>query len=438
MDAIAEYLIKIEDFPKLLTTLLKENVIDKLIGAATKIDKKTNLEDRFTVVPKLIEKAEDIGRFPLTNLIAYGYARTDSASKYLHKSVEGVLKEKVGLIARPCDTRALIELAKIKQINLDNLFVIAIEDRGMLPKAGREIKKVKDIDITKVVKEKVGDKGLIVKMEDGSSKELDLTISENCLRCFRKLPVVADLTISDLGIPIDSDEIILKVYSEKGNEVVEKSNFDKKSLPDDVKSAHSAKHNEIIEKAKAKRAKDLEDFYINTVIKDNLGVKYAEFIGDEIQKAYVDSYQEYGQNIFDRYVMYADHWIQDNTYRDQDTGEKFNKEALNNELEKIEKPAQIVNPKDFRNDVVNFYYREKAKDGNVPKWDAYEKMKRVIEKRLFSKTEELLPVISFSSKSSKEDESKHKNFVNRMEERGYTDRQIRLVVEWYLRTRKNS
>ena len=260
MDAIAEYLIKIEDFPKLLTTLLKENLIDKLIGAATKIDKKTNQEDRFTVVPTLIEKAEDIGQFPLTNLIAYGYARTDSASKYLHKSAQGALKEKVGLIARPCDTRALIELAKIKQINLDNLFIIAIEDRGMLPKAGREIKKVKDVDIAKIVKEKVGDKGLIVKMEDGSSKELDLTISENCLRCFRKLPVVADLTISDLGIPIDSDEIILKVYSEKGNEVVEKSNVDKKSLPDDVKSAHSAKYNEIIEKAKEKRAKDLEDW----------------------------------------------------------------------------------------------------------------------------------------------------------------------------------
>lgn len=184
--------------------------------------------------------------------------------------------------------------------------------------------------------------------------------------------------------------------------------------------------------------KETEDFYISGIIKDVLGKKYSDFIGDEIQKAYIDSYQEYGQNIFERYVTYADHWIQDNTFRDQDTGEKFNKEALNNELEKIEKPASIVNPKDFRNDVVGFYYRQKAKDGTAPKWDAYEKMKRVIEKRLFSNTEEILPIISFSSKSSKEDEKKHKNFVDRMKERGYTERQIRLVVEWYLRTRKNN
>lgn len=34
--------------------------------------------------------------------------------------------------------------------------------------------------------------------------------------------------------------------------------------------------------------------------------KYAEFIGKEIQTAYLESYSEYGQNIFDRYVTYAD------------------------------------------------------------------------------------------------------------------------------------
>ena len=147
MDATAEYLIKIEDFPKLLSVVLTENIVDKIISAELRVDKKTNLDDRLTVVPKLIEKAEEISKFPLTSLIAYGYARTDSASKYLHKSVQGAMKEKVALIARPCDTRALIELAKIKQINLDNLFIIAIEDRGMLPKAGRDIKKIKDVEI---------------------------------------------------------------------------------------------------------------------------------------------------------------------------------------------------------------------------------------------------------------------------------------------------
>ncbi len=143
MDTIEEYLIKVDDFSKLLVSLLKEKVVEKFIGAKLRVDKKSGAIDRFTVQPILVEKEEDIGSFPLSPLIAFGYARTDSASKYLHKSVEGAKNSKVGLIARPCDTRALIELAKIKQVNLDNLFIIGIEDRGMLPKAGRESRKIK-------------------------------------------------------------------------------------------------------------------------------------------------------------------------------------------------------------------------------------------------------------------------------------------------------
>ncbi len=48
-------------------------------------------------------------------------------------------------------------------------------------------------------------------------------------------------------------------------------------------------------------------------IKGWLAPRYAEFIGKEIQTAYLESYSEYGQNIFDRYVTFADYWIQDGT-----------------------------------------------------------------------------------------------------------------------------
>lgn len=191
------------------------------------------------------------------------------------------------------------------------------------------------------------------------------------------------------------------------------------------------------EVVKAQLPKDTEDYYLN-ILKSTLTGKYAEFIGDEIQKAYVDSYQEYGQNLFEKYITYADHWCQDNDFRDPETGQQFDRGALNEELEKIEKPAGIANPKDFRNDVVQFYLRHKAKNGEAPAWDSYEKIKNVIEKRIFSKTEDLIPVISFSSKASKDEEKKHSEFVNRMKKRGYTNKQIKLLTDWYLRVRKSS
>jgi len=112
--------------------------------------------------------------------------------------------------------------------------------------------------------------------------------------------------------------------------------------------------------------------------------------------------------------------------------------ALNDELEKIEKPAGISNPKDFRHEVVNFVLRARASnDGKNPTWNSYEKLKLVIEKNMFSSTEDLLPVISFNAKSSTDDKTKHHEFVERLMARGYTEKQVRLLSEWYLRVRKS-
>ncbi|MFA7268660.1 MAG: PrkA family serine protein kinase [Sterolibacterium sp.] len=183
---------------------------------------------------------------------------------------------------------------------------------------------------------------------------------------------------------------------------------------------------------------EMEQRYLG-FIKEFLAPRYAEFIGKEIQTAYLESYSEYGQNIFDRYVTYSDFWIQDQEFRDPNTGEILDRSALNDELEKIEKPAGISNPKDFRNEVVNFVLRARAKnEGKNPAWTSYEKLRAVIEKKMFSNTEELLPVISFNSKASADDVRKHQDFVNRMKDKGYTEKQVRLLAEWYLRVRKSS
>ena len=172
-------------------------------------------------------------------------------------------------------------------------------------------------------------------------------------------------------------------------------------------------------------------------IKGELAPRYAEFIGHEIQKAYLESYSDYGQNLFDRYVDYADAWIEDQDFKDPDTGQLLNRELLNQELTKIEKPAGIANPKDFRNEIVKFSLRTRANNGGKnPSWTSYEKIREVIEKRMFSQVDDLLPVISFGSKKDGETEKKHGEFVQRMAARGYTERQVRRLVDWYMRVKQ--
>jgi serine protein kinase len=172
-------------------------------------------------------------------------------------------------------------------------------------------------------------------------------------------------------------------------------------------------------------------------IKAELAPRYADFIGNEIQKAYLESYHDFGQNLFERYVAYADAWIEDHDFKDPDTGQMLDRPALNQELSKIEKAAGIANPKDFRNEVVKFALRaQAAQGGKVPSWTSYEKIREVIEKRMFSQVEDLLPVISFGTKADSDLERKHSDFVQRMVERGYTERQVRRLVEWYMRVKQ--
>jgi len=174
-------------------------------------------------------------------------------------------------------------------------------------------------------------------------------------------------------------------------------------------------------------------------LKEILIPKYAEFLGDEINKAFIESYGDYGQNVFDRYIAFADAWVDNKDIRDPATDELYNREALNAALEKIEKSANIANPKDFRNEVVGYCLRyAKNHGGKNPAWTSYEKLRVVIEKTIFANTEEMLPVISFSKKSTTEEEKKHSGFVDRMMKLGYTRKQVRVAVEWHTRWRKSN
>jgi len=181
---------------------------------------------------------------------------------------------------------------------------------------------------------------------------------------------------------------------------------------------------------------ETEDSYLS-FIKSDLAPRYADFIGNEIQRAYLESYSEYGQNLFDRYIAYADAWIEEQDYKDPDTGQMFSRDILDGELSKIEKPAGIANPKDFRNEVVKFVLRARANnEGRNPDWTSYEKLRDVIEKHMFNQVEDLLPVISFGTKKDGDTEAKHGEFVERMKDHGYSERQVRRLVEWYMRVNK--
>jgi serine protein kinase len=181
---------------------------------------------------------------------------------------------------------------------------------------------------------------------------------------------------------------------------------------------------------------ELHDQYLDFV-KTWVHPRYFEFLDKELRIAYLESYSDFGQTMFERYFLFAEAWIEETTVRDPETHTLLNRDHLNTRLESIEKSAQIVNAKDFRNDIVHYVLRYRSRNGGkMPAWNEYEKIKIVIEKKMFAATEEIMPIVSFAPKGSSEEQKKHDNFVARMRTKGYTDRTIRTCVEWWSANRK--
>ena len=89
------YQITKDDFLGLLRHLLKKNIVDAILSG---VDNK----NRYNQKPQFISDPQKLTDFPLSQLIVYGYGRTDSAANAMLHSHEG-LKNKVAVIGHACD-----------------------------------------------------------------------------------------------------------------------------------------------------------------------------------------------------------------------------------------------------------------------------------------------------------------------------------------------
>jgi len=115
--------------------------------------------------------------------------------------------KKIGMVVRPCDARALVELAKRQQINLENFYLIGIECYGVV--------KVRD----KNSEVYVFPNEMAI---DGELKPLDESIlSPNCLRCEHPIP-----TMTDVSCRIEPNgEVSVTANTEKGKAILSAANI---------------------------------------------------------------------------------------------------------------------------------------------------------------------------------------------------------------------
>jgi formate dehydrogenase subunit beta len=151
--------------------------------------------------------------------------------KLVKKYLDGAKTKKIGVTVKGCDVMGFLELAKRKQINMDNIILIGVNCGGSVsPILARKMIADKfGVDPDKVHKEEI-DKGQFIIEYEGGHKGISIDELEeagygrrsNCRRCKYKIPRQADLACGNWGVIGDKagKATFIEVCSEKGANLV--------------------------------------------------------------------------------------------------------------------------------------------------------------------------------------------------------------------------
>jgi len=206
-----------------VTALWKHALDAKIVDAVLVVKKGTDLYD---AQPTLVTKSAD-----LKDTAGSLHCGTLLLAKLIHKFLDGAEKMKLGVTVKGCDMMGMYELAKRKQINLDNVIMIGVNCGGSVSAvtARKMIADKFGVDPDKVHKEEI-DKGQFIIEYEGGHKGISIDELEeqgygrrtNCRRCKLKIPRQADLACGNWGVIGDKagKATFIEVCSEKGANLV--------------------------------------------------------------------------------------------------------------------------------------------------------------------------------------------------------------------------
>lgn len=181
--------------------------------------------DRYDGIPVLITNPKEV-----LEIAGSLHCSSVNVARFLKEYLDGATGLKIAVTVKPCDTKAIIELAKRGQITLDNLLLIGMNCTGtLLPSRAKKMMEEEfGVDPAEVIAEDIEDNKLILRLTDGTEKELELAAleqkgygrRENCRRCETNIPVMADIACGKWGTT-DRKSTFIEVFSDKGAEFIE-------------------------------------------------------------------------------------------------------------------------------------------------------------------------------------------------------------------------
>jgi len=208
-----------------VTSLLKFALESKQVDAVLAVQARDG--NRYDGIPVLIKDPEEVAATAgALHCVSANIARC------LKEFLDGASDLKVAVTCKPCDAKAIIELVKRNQINLENVLLIGLNCSGtILPVTAQKMMEEEfGVDPLDVVSEDIEDGKLKIRLRDGSEKERDLAElearglgrRENCRRCDLNIPTMADIACGKWGAE-DRKATFIEVCSERGADFIDRA-----------------------------------------------------------------------------------------------------------------------------------------------------------------------------------------------------------------------
>lgn len=175
-------------------------------------------------------------------------------------------------------------------------------------------------------------------------------------------------------------------------------------------------------------ADDIRKKYLG-FIQDTIRKEYNKVLEKEITKAFIQSFKEQADDLFNNYLDHAEAYVNKTKIKDRATGEQL--EPDEKFMRSIEEQIGISegSAKGFRSDVTSYMFYLIRKGGKID-YTSYEPLKEAIEKKITSSVREMSRIITKSKVRDKEQNKKYNSMVEEMKKNGYCDHCCDVILKY--------
>jgi serine protein kinase len=164
-------------------------------------------------------------------------------------------------------------------------------------------------------------------------------------------------------------------------------------------------------------------------LQDTLHKEYLDLLEKEITRAFVYSYQEQAEALFQNYLDHAEAYVNKTKVRDRNTKEEL--AADEGFLKSIEEQIAIIGSAadGFRQEVIAYLWAT-SRRGEKVSYKSYEPLKEAIEKKLMTSVRDISRIITKARTRDEEQTTKYSAMVQNLLENGYCESCVDVVLKY--------